>query len=127
MDFKLRGLTTPDLVKMINIVSKFGVKEFKRIFDPDFARRFVKENGDVDLEQLKSLLGINMMIEVADIIFANIGKCADDVYEFCADIGGMSVEEVKALSPAMFYRLVTMILKSKDFSDFFAEVLKSFE
>ena len=58
--YVLRELTSKDVFPMFKIISKFGIGEFKKCFDPKLVGQLVDENGDFQGDKLMSIVGMNI-------------------------------------------------------------------
>lgn len=125
--YTLRALTADDMFPMFGIISKIGIKEFKDCFSSDEAKaaikKAMKDGGEVDA----TTVGISVAFDVAQIIFANIGKCKDDIYLLLSGLSGMSKKEIAALPMNTFVSMIFDVVKKEEFKDFFQAAVKSFK
>lgn len=121
MEFTLRSLTADDMFPMFNIISKIGIKEFKSCFESNEIKKLIDENN-TDTRTI----GINVALDCASILFSNIGKCKDDIFDLLASLSGMSKKEIAKLPMATFTAMIIELVKKEEFADFFQEVSKLF-
>lgn len=117
---ELRPLKADDLFPMFNIISKIGLKEFKDCFSSDEVKAVMSKGGDV------TSVGVAVAFDVASIIFGNIGKCKEDIYQFLSGLSGLKPKEVAELPPDVFLKMIVDVVKKEEFSDFFQQVQKLF-
>lgn len=103
----LRKLCTKDLFPMMKILSKIHVREFKKCFE------------NIDPKAGIEKIGIEVMLDAADVIFTNIGACEKDIYGFIADLSGVKPEEIAKLPMAEFAEIIIELVTKDEFRDFF--------
>ena len=119
---ELREIKTSDMFTMITILNKIGVKEIKNLITPDKIQSLTKKEDDQDLT---TVLGFNLIMEVAGLILGNLPACEQDVYRFVSGLSGLKVQEIADLPPAEFADIVIRIIKKPEFMDFFKVVSRS--
>lgn len=124
MEYELKTLTSKDIFPMINLISKFGIDEFKKCFDPKIVQQMVDENGEIKGDQLMSVVGINIAFDVASIVITNIGKCENEIYEFLVNISNLKRKDIEKMSPAEFAQMIIDVIQKEEFKDFFGVVSK---
>lgn len=117
MEFNLRKLNTGDVFKMIRIISKCGISEFKKCF---VLSGIVK--GKKNIEEI----GLNVILEIAGVIADNLPKCEKEIYAFLAGVSGLSEKEIEQLEPAETTNMIYEITHKEEFADFFTAVLRFF-
>ena len=120
---ELRELKTSDMFTMITILNKIGVKEIKNLITPDNVQSLTKKKDDN--QDLTTVLGFNLIMEVAGLILGNLPACEQDVYRFVSGLSGLKVQEIADLPPAEFADIVIRIIRKPEFMDFFKVVSKS--
>jgi len=135
----MRKLKSTDIFPMVGILNKIGFSDIKDMLTPEKVKDLMKamktkdenedpdenENKDEDLD-FSTILGFNLIFEVATIIFANLIKCKDDLYTFLSDVSEQSIKELEDLPPADFLELIIEVLQKPEFGDFFKVVSKFF-
>ncbi len=117
MEFNLRKLNTGDIFKMIRIISKCGILEFKKCF---LLGGIAKDNKNIEE------IGINVVLEIAGVIANNLPKCEKEIYAFLSGISGISEKEIEKLAPAETANMIYEIVHKEEFSDFFTAVSRFF-
>ena len=116
--YTLRALTGRDIFRMSKIINKIGIREFKNALSGDVADKFLErmskkndpeitsetkepveapdgkeDSGNPVEDQSLIAVGLNVVFEVAGIVFGNLPKCEADIVEFLADLSGMEAED----------------------------------
>lgn len=124
MNYELRALTSKDIFPMSKLISKFGIDEFKKCFDPKAIQGVIDENGTVKGDKLASLVGLNIVFDIASIVLNNLSKCENELYTFLVNISNLTREELETMSPAEFMQLIIDVIQKEEFKDFFGVVSK---
>lgn len=126
----MRSLKSTDIFPMVGILNKIGFSEIKDMLTPEKVKDLMKaiKNQDKEDEDLdfSTILGFNLIFEVATIIFSNLMKCKDDLYTLLSDISERPVKELEEIPPAEFLELIIEVLQKPEFGDFFKVVSKFF-
>lgn len=125
--YELRELTSKDVFPMFRIISKFGIGEFKKCFDPQLISQFIDENGDFDGDKLASIVGVNIAFDIASIVFENVPKCEDEIFDFLTSISNLKRKEIETMSMVDFFEMIVDVVQKKEFKDFFGVVSKLFK
>lgn len=127
--YTFRMLSAPDVFPMFRIISKIGVNEFTACFEKDGIKNLIASvigKGE-DGEKSASIVGISVVLEIANVIFTNIPKCESDIYTILSQTSNLSVKEVKALDFVTFTEMVIDFVKKEEFVDFIKVVSKLFK
>ena len=137
----MRNLKSTDIFPMVGILNKIGFSDIKDMLTPEKIKDLMKamktkdkdENKDEDEDENKdedvdfsTILGFNLIFEVATIIFANLTKCKKDLYTLLSDVSERPVKELEEIPPAEFLELIIEVLQKPEFGDFFKVVSKFF-
>lgn len=124
--YTLRDLTAEDVFPMFKIISGIGLKEFKDAFSADDVKAAVTggENGE---KPDATTLGIIIAVNMADVIFANLPKCKNDIYKMLSGLSGMSCKEISEMPIAEFMNMVVDTIKKDEFKDFFQAAARLFK
>lgn len=130
---ELRELKSCDLFPMVQILNRIGFKELKTVLTHEKIKdmmKVFKEQGEEEQgeeqEDMSTILGFNLLFEVAGIILDNLPKCETELYRFLSGLSGLSVEQISDLSLGDFAEMVVDVLKKPEFGDFFKAVSKLF-
>lgn len=124
--YTLRDLTAEDVFPMFKIISGIGLKEFKDAFSADDVKAVVTggENGE---KPDATTVGITIAVNIADVIFANLPKCKNDIYKMLSGLSGMSCKEIAEMPIAEFMNMVVDTIKKEEFKDFFQAAARLFK
>ena len=135
--YTFRTLSGEDMFLMFRIIGKIGVKEFNACFENDGIKGLVArlmgermENaGSDEAEETPSVsvTYISVILEVADVLFNNIAKCENEVFQMLSQTSNLSVEQVKKLPFAQFTGMVIDFIKKEEFRDFIKVVSTLFK
>lgn len=123
--YTLRGLTAEDVFPMLKIISGIGLKEFKSCFDSAELRDAIKNmsQGKEDGEAVDTTaVGLMVAADIASIIFANLPRCKDDIYQLLSGLSGMKKQEIAELPMNIFLAMIIDVIKKEEFKDFFQDV-----
>lgn len=123
--YTLRGLTAEDVFPMLKIISGIGLKEFKSCFDSAELRDAIKNmsQGEEEGETVdRTAVGLMVAADIASIIFANLPKCKDDIYQLLSGLSGMKKQEIAELPMNVFLAMIVDVIKKEEFKDFFQDV-----
>ena len=121
--YTLRGLTAEDVFPMLKIISGIGLKEFKSCFESDELKSAIRnmtakeESAEIDT----AAFGLMVAADVASIIFANLQKCKDDIYQLLSGLSGMSKKEIAGLPMNVFLSMIVDVVRKEEFKDFFKD------
>ena len=85
--YTLRDLKDDDLMPLLRIIRKMGLKSFKKAFMQIAEGKSVKE------------IGVDVVVDMADIMIEALDseKAADDIYALCASLSGIPAAEIKEM------------------------------
>lgn len=119
----MRNLKSTDIFPMVGILNKIGFSEIRDIITPEKLTGLLSDDkGEEDSVDLSTILGFNLIFEIATIILKNLTKCKDDLYSFLSDVSGFSIKDLENQTPAEFLQLIIDVLKKPEFGDFFKVV-----
>lgn len=135
---ELRELKAKDIMPMVNILQKIGLKQIRETLTPDKIKSLMKamksepdqqedQHEDQNQEEKidgRTILGFNLIMEVVGLVLDNLPACESDIYKFIGSISNLSAEEVADLPLGEFTDVIVRILKDDGFSDFFKAVSK---
>ena len=130
---ELRELKAKDIMPMVNILQKIGLKQIREMLTPDKIKSLMKamksepdQQEDQQEEKIdgRTILGFNMIMEVVGLILDNLPACEKDIHKFIGSLAGMTPDQVADLPLGEFTDIIVRILKDDGFSDFFKAVSK---
>ena len=133
--YAFRTLGGEDMFLMFRIIGKIGLKEFNACLESDGIKGLVAalmgeklaKADDGEDSPAVSVTYISVVLEVADVLFNNIAKCENEVFQMLSQTSNLSVEQVKELPLAQFMEMVIDFIKKEEFKDFIKVVSKLFK
>lgn len=97
--YTLRNFKDGDLIPLLRILRKLGLKSFKKAFIQITDGKSIKE------------VGVDVVLDMADIMIEALDseKAADDIYNLYSSLSGIAVKDMKEME---FGTLPMMILDS---------------
>lgn len=94
--YTLRKLKDSDLIPLLGLLRKLGLKEFKDTI------KTVVNGGDIQE------IGINVLLNIGDVVISRLeSEAGEAVYAFYSSMSGIPVEEMKEMEfgtlPMMIY------------------------
>lgn len=123
--YTFRNLNSTDMFLMFKIIGKIGINEFAKSFDKDMIKNIVGMTKDA--ENANTMVGISVILELANVVFTNIPKCESEIYQLLENTSNLKVAQIKKLDFATFTEMVIDFIKKEEFRDFFKVVFKSFK
>jgi len=68
--YELRDLCSKDIFPMFKIISKIGVKEFKKCFESDEVKQMIASGGTDNVDSI----GMTIIMDVVSIVVDNMRK-----------------------------------------------------
>lgn len=122
--YTFRKLNSTDTFTMFKIIGKIGIKDVAKSFDKDTVKDLIKDTKGA--ENANTIVGISVMLEIANIIITNLPKCDAEIYQLLSQTSNLSVEQIKELDFATFTEMVIDFVKKPEFRDFIKVVSKLF-
>lgn len=122
-----RKFTSTDVFPMFKILGKIGINEFTKCFEKDGVKELIASFTEGNNENVSSVVGMSVVLEAVNVIFGNLPKCENDIYNLLANTSNLTVEQIKELDMAVFFEMVVDFIKKEDFKDFFKVVSKLFK
>jgi len=124
-EYNFRSLNSEDIFPMCAIIGKIGVDQFVDILSADgMKERVLKIVGEETGENAYQLASVGVMTHAAVIVCRNITACKTEIYGLLSSVSGVSIPDLKAMSPAEFMRMIKAFFKMDGFNDFFTEALE---
>ena len=122
--YTFRKLNSTDTFMMFKIIGKIGIKDVAKSFDKDIVKDLIKDTKGA--ENANTIVGISVMLEMANIIIANLPKCEAEIYQLLAQTSNLSMKQIKELDFASFTEMVIDFVKKEEFRDFIKVVSRLF-
>ena len=125
--YVFRPLSAVDVFPMFKIIGAIGINEFTACFEKDGVKNLLASMKDENSDNLPSIIGISVVLEIANVIMSNIPKCENEIYQILSQTSNLSVAQVKKLDMAVFCEMVIDFIKKEEFKDFIKVVSKLFK
>ena len=128
--YKFRKLGSHDVFLMFRIISAIGINEFTACFGKEGVINTIK---GLSTEEKRSdsgamIAAASVMLEIANVILGNVGKCEKEIYQMLANTSNMTIEEITAEGNAiLFMEMLIDFCKKEEFGDFIKVVSKLFK
>lgn len=125
--YVFRPLSAVDVFPMFKIIGAIGINEFTACFEKDGVKNLIASMKDESGENLPSIIGISVVLEIANVIISNIPKCENEIYQILSQTSNLSVAQIKKMDMAVFLEMVIDFIKKEEFKDFIKVVSKLFK
>ncbi len=133
--YEFRRLESKDVFLMTKIISKIGINKFKDCFAQDSVKSAIKEimnkakdeKGEKGDDSAFTLIGITVSLEIADVIFSNLDRCQNDIYQLLSQTSNLKVKDIERLDAVIFLEMIIDFIKKEEFKDFFKAASKLFK
>ena len=125
--YVFRPLSAVDVFPMFKIIGAIGINEFTACFEKDGVKNLIASVNGESGENLPSIIGISVVLEIANVIMGNIPKCENEIYQILSQTSNLSVAQIKKLDMAVFCEMVIDFIKKEEFKDFIKVVSKLFK
>lgn len=122
MEYKLRKLKATDAFLIIKLINKFGIIEFKKCFNANDIAKLAENKEGLSKEELTEKVGFNIILSCISVIFENIDKCENEVFEFLSAVSNLNRKQVECLSLAELAQMIIEIFQKDEFKDFYKVV-----
>lgn len=124
--YTFRRLEASDMAPMCKIIGKIGVTEFGKCFESETVLGLIKSAKGKDAARVQDVAGLQVVLEMANIIVSHIPEVEKDVFALLASVSGLTVETIRGLDLATFTEMVIDFIKKPEFKDFIGVVSKLF-
>lgn len=126
--YTFRKLNSTDMFLMFKIMSKIGINEFADCLGKDSVKQMVGSvTGDKSNGNATTMVGISVMLEVANVVIGNLPKCEEEIYEMLAKVSGMTIGQIREMDFVTFTEMVIDFVKKEEFRDFIKVVSRLFK
>lgn len=112
--YTLRRLKDSDLFPLLQLLRKLGVKDLKEvILNAKDKVKFNASGYDSEEEKKEALLklqesqGIDVVLDIAELLISKLDTHSNDIYEFYSRLAGIPADEIKEMEfgtlPLMIY------------------------
>lgn len=126
--YTFRPLAAPDVFPMFRILGKIGINEFTDAFGRESVQKMMTTvTGKNGVENLTTMVGAQVMLEMVNVIINNLPKCEQEIYNLLSSTSNLTVDQVKGLGFATFFEMVIDFVKKDEFKDFIKVVSALFK
>ena len=125
--YTFRKLSAVDVFPMFKIIGAIGINEFTACFEKDGIKNMIASFTGESKEDMSSIVGISVILEIANVIIGNLPKCEHEIYQILSQTSNLSVKQVRELDMAVFFEMVIDFIKKEEFKDFIKVVSKLFK
>ena len=119
MEFTLGKFKSTDVFVMATALSKIGLGKMADGLGRDSILKIIADNKGKNKEEVTALTGMQMTLQIAEIILSNLDKCETEIFKLLSSISGLSVDDVKDLDAEIFAELIIEVVQLQQFKDFF--------
>ena len=125
--FELRELKSQDIFPMMKILGNIGMDELKDIVSGENIKSLITTtNANEKNEDVATVLGFNLVLEIAGVVMNNLPKCEKDIYKFLGGLSGMTEKQIADLPMVTFAEMIMAVIDKDEFKDFFKVVSRLF-
>lgn len=117
--YTLRKLEAGDLFPLTAIISKIGIKQIKDCFATDDVMEAIKNMGADGENNSIEKIGLSLALEMANVVFANLQNCRNDIYNLLSQLSGKTQDEIAHLPLHIFMQMIIDVIRKEEFKDFF--------
>lgn len=124
--YAFRKLGASDVAPMCKIIGKIGVAEFGKCFESETVLGLVKRMHGKDAAKVQDIAGLQVVLEMANIIICHIPEVEKDLFALLASVSDLPVETIRGFDLATFTEMIIDFVKKPEFKDFIGVVSKLF-
>lgn len=125
--YTFKTLDAGDIAPMCKVIRAFGIKEFSDCFKADSVLNLMDKIKKEGSKNIEDVVGIQVIIEIADVIIKHIPDCENEIFAFFASITGLKSSEIKKFKLSVFAEMLIDFLEKEELMDFFKVVSKLFK
>ena len=119
MQYTLGKFKSTDVFTMATMLSKIGLGQVADGFGRENIMQILSESKGKKKEEVTAFTGMQMTLQIAEIILSNLNKCEAEIFKLLSSVTGASVEELRDLDAEVFAELVIDVVTMQQFKDFF--------
>ena len=126
--YTFRKLNSTDTFLMFKIIGKIGINEFTDCLGKDSVKQIMSSMaGDTSNDKATTIIGVSVILEMANVIIGNLPKCEAEIYQMLASVSNLTVKQIKELDFITFTEMIIDFIKKEEFKDFIKVVSKLFK
>jgi hypothetical protein len=118
----MRKLEAGDIFPFVSLISKIGLKDIAKCFNKERLTRIVEDVQKDGIEEtatsMTDEIGMDVAIEIMDVIFSNAGKCKNEFFDFLASLIGEDKEIAIHMSLDELVNLILEFIKKPELESF---------
>lgn len=118
MTYNLGKFKTTDVFLMATLLSKIGIGKIADTFGKDSVTKLVTAYGKKKGEDLVTVVGIEIAMQLAQIVLTNLESCKGEMLQLLANVSGMTVNDIESLDAEDFMELLVEVVQMPQFKDF---------
>ncbi len=127
--YTLRGLCATDIVPMVQIIRKIGLKDIGKCFDAAEIKAITdsvsgEDTNEKSVEDIAETIGISVVLKIVDMVLENLSTAEQEIFTFLAGLSGMTPDAVGMLPMDVFFEMLVDVFKKKEFVGFMKVVSK---
>ena len=124
-EIQMRELRASELMLMVRIIGKIGVKEFSALIEDDGVKNAIitamsQGEGDQDFTSV----GMTVIFSLADTVTRNLPKAEKEIYQLLGNLTNKTPQEIADLRADIFFDLILQLVTKEEFKRFFTVVQK---
>lgn len=124
MEFTLGKFKATDVFTMATLLSKVGLGKMTDAFGRENVTDILAKNKGKKGDEIAAITGMQVALQIADVILANIEKCEAEIFKLLSNISGIAIDDIKNLDAEVFAELIVAVVKLPQFRDFFKAASK---
>lgn len=110
--YNLRNLKDKDLFPLLKLLRELGLREFKEAFSQIAEGKSISE------------IGALVVIDIVDIIIANLTRLENEIYDFWSELSGIPAAEIKEMEFGTLPLMITDTFSGVKNTSFFKVLSK---
>ncbi|EPY2274510.1 hypothetical protein ACXAUS_003409 [Clostridium sporogenes] len=123
---EMRKLGGQDTFLMLKIMSKTGAKDGIKEFLKNQGN-FKKDKKGKKTESEYQKIGMEVMLDIADIVMCNLDNAKDDINKLLSNLCNTTVKEIEKLDFLEYNTLIMDFFKKEELKNFFKVIFSSFQ
>lgn len=118
-NIEMRELRASELMLMVRIIGKIGVKEFKTLLEDDGVKNAITQAMAKGEDQDFASVGMTVIFSLADTITRNLPKAEKEIYQLLGALTNKTEREIAELRADLFFDLIMQLVTKEEFKNFF--------
>ena len=119
MNYTLGKFKSTDVFTMATILSKIGLGKITDSFGRENVMKILSEVKDKKKEDVTAFTGMQVALQVVEIICGNLEKCEAEIFKLLANVSGLTEDDLRNMDAEVFAGLIVDVVRLPQFKDFF--------